>query len=118
MGYLNQLREKLKNFQRLRKAVYSKECDVPLESHLLRVNTQVAFEFDSLLGEVRTLKRACSVESVLCTECLKEQEETLYKTLMISERVLVRLRKFKAEGFGLKKVNMPSNNQGKRMNEA
>jgi hypothetical protein len=90
--YLNQLRERLKQFQSIRKAVYSKEFELPMESQLLRLNTQVTYELDDLLRHGRDAQKSCLEQAIQCIERTCEQERRLSELVAQSNRLLKKLR--------------------------
>jgi 16S rRNA C967 or C1407 C5-methylase (RsmB/RsmF family) len=58
LEHLNLIRENLKRFQYHRKLLFAKDQELPMENLLLKVNHQIAFEFDRVLLDARAIKKS------------------------------------------------------------
>ncbi len=58
LEHLNRIRENLKRFQSHRKLLFAKDQELPMENLLLKVNHQIAFEYDRVLLDARAIKKS------------------------------------------------------------
>lgn len=69
-----------------------------MENQLLRVNQQISFEFDQVLSDARSIKKTMS-ELSRAEDLNREIEEKAEKAVVLSEKILDKLRKFKENKF-------------------
>jgi len=98
LSYLNVIRECIKDFQQHRKKLFVKDQEIPLENQLLRVNQKISFEFDNILSDARSIKKTMSVLSQ-AEELNRDIEEKAKTVSGLSESILRKLQRFKANGF-------------------